>query len=752
MSFFIRNPLPALFLPAALVHRVTLIVAIVLTAAFPVSAAAQTGASEAEREALVRILEDPESRQRLIQALRETETAPAATAATGLDVLSLPRQVALFTQQVAEDIVDEAWEQTQLIIEVALSALDINYFDLAMALLDLVILIIATVLFFWVLRQLARGIFSRLNRWVLEGPEIGRWFRILPAVILAFVVDTLAIIIAWIGGYALGLFLLGDHGTLETQHSLFLNAFLLVELIKALVRLLFASRYQGLRILPFAGEEAAYWNARLTRMVGFLGYGLLVVVPLINGNVSLAAGAVATLLIVLTAYSKVVAIILHNRHLASRKLVAFGEASQLAFFRLSMGLLARIWHWLALLYFTALAGISITRPENALPFMAMATLQTFLAIVIGFLVAGILTQIISRRIRIPDETREHFPLLEERLNAYVPTALKVMRAGIILIVVAVIADAWALFNLANWISSDSGAALLSTVISILMILLFTAILWLLIASWIEHQLTAKSRDGGPLAGARKKTLLTIFRNAVAVALMIMVTMIVLAEIGINIGPLIAGAGVIGLAIGFGAQKLVQDIITGIFIQLENAMNAGDVVQVAGITGTVEKLTIRSLGLRDIAGTQHVIPFSSVTTVSNLTRDYGYHVGIYGVAYREDTDRVIEHLHAAFEELRNDPEQRKNILGDLEVHGITEFADSAVNIRIRIKTQPGMHFGVGRAYNRLVKKHFDAAGIEIPFPHRTLFIASDPAAAIPQPSGTPAVPAAQESAIAQGTTT
>ena len=141
------------------------------------------------------------------------------------------------------------------------------------------------------------------------------------------------------------------------------------------------------------------------------------------------------------------------------------------------------------------------------------------------------------------------------------------------------------------------------------------LIWIGLASWIEHRLNPLSADNAPTA--REKTLLTIFRNASAIVLIIMTVMIVLSEIGINIGPLLAGAGVLGLAIGFGAQKLVQDVITGVFIQMENAISVGDIVTAGSLTGTAEKLTIRSLSLRDLSGTYHIIPFSSVDTVSNF---------------------------------------------------------------------------------------------------------------------------------------
>lgn len=248
------------------------------------------------------------------------------------------------------------------------------------------------------------------------------------------------------------------------------------------------------------------------------------------------------------------------------------------------------------------------------------------------------------------------------------------------------------------------------------------IFWIGAASWIEQRLNPNTGVGEP--SAREKTLLTIFRNALAITLIVMTLMIVLAEIGINIGPLIAGAGVLGLAIGFGAQKLVQDIITGVFIQLENAINTGEVVTAGGITGTAETLTIRSLGIRDLSGTYHLIPFSSVDTVSNYMRGFGYHVGEYGVAYREDIDEVIVRLREAFAELISDPEQKAKVIDDLEVHGVTALADSSVNIRVRIKTLPGAQWAIGRAYNRLVKYHLDAAGIEIPYPHLTMYFGQD----------------------------
>ena len=309
-----------------------------------------------------------------------------------------------------------------------------------------------------------------------------------------------------------------------------------------------------------------------------------------------------------------------------------------------------------------------------------------------------------------------------RLNEFVPRGLHAIRFVLLLVVVLLLLDAWNLFDLRAWFASPSGIAVMSSLASVLAILALAAAAWIVMASWIDRLLSPETGEGEPTA--RKRTLLALFRNAVAVVIITMAAMITLSELGINIGPLIAGAGVLGLAIGFGAQKLVQDIIGGVFIQLENAINEGDWVTAGGISGTAERLSIRSVGLRDLEGTVHVVPFSSVDTVSNFNRDFGCHVGIYGVAYRENVDEVIEQLTAAFEDLRQDPLVADLVVGELVVDGVASLGDSALNVRVRITTTPGWQWKVGRAYNGWVKKRFDAAGIEIPFPHRTLYFGQD----------------------------
>jgi small conductance mechanosensitive channel len=225
--------------------------------------------------------------------------------------------------------------------------------------------------------------------------------------------------------------------------------------------------------------------------------------------------------------------------------------------------------------------------------------------------------------------------------------------------------------------------------------------------------------------ARARTLLPLIRNAFRVVLGVMVTLIVLSELGLNIAPLLAGAGVVGLAIGFGAQTLVKDVITGFFILAEDTISVGDVADIDGNAGVVEAMTIRSIRLRDVAGTVYTIPFSAVTTVKNLTKDFSFAKFDVGVAYDSDVDEVIGLMREVATELRQDPEFRYAILDDLEVMGLNQFTDSALMLLARLKTPPGQQWRVSREFNRRLKILFDKHGVEIPFPQRTIHMIAQP---------------------------
>lgn len=223
---------------------------------------------------------------------------------------------------------------------------------------------------------------------------------------------------------------------------------------------------------------------------------------------------------------------------------------------------------------------------------------------------------------------------------------------------------------------------------------------------------------------RLDTLERVFRYVAAVVVSLIGTMLVLSEIGISIAPILATAGVLGIAIGFGAQSLVKDYFTGLFLLLENQVRVGDVVEVAGKGGLVEEMTLRYIRLRDYEGSVHTIPNGIVDTVTNRSRGFAYAVIDIGVAYREDVDEVYALMREVAVAMRGDPELGEKIVEDLEIAGVDKWADSAVVIRCRFKVKPLEQWGVRRAFLHRLKLAFDAAGIEIPFPHLTLYAGQD----------------------------
>ncbi len=226
--------------------------------------------------------------------------------------------------------------------------------------------------------------------------------------------------------------------------------------------------------------------------------------------------------------------------------------------------------------------------------------------------------------------------------------------------------------------------------------------------------------GGVEVEKRATTLGAIFRKTVVAVIWVVAFIMILKEAGFDIGPILAGAGVVGLAVGFGAQNLVRDVVSGLFILLEDQVRVNDVAVVNGTGGLVEQINLRTIVLRSQDGTTHVFPNGSITSLSNMTHEFSYYVFDLGVAYKEDTDHVVEVLREVAEGLMKDEKFAPLILQPLEVLGVDKFADSAVIIKARIKTVPIQQWAVGREMNRRIKKKFDEVGIEIPFPHTSLY--------------------------------
>lgn len=241
---------------------------------------------------------------------------------------------------------------------------------------------------------------------------------------------------------------------------------------------------------------------------------------------------------------------------------------------------------------------------------------------------------------------------------------------------------------------------------------------------LERVMILASEATDRLSGTAQKraaTLTGILKTIVLTAIWAIVIIESLQLVGLNVAPILAGAGILGLAVGFGAQNLVRDLISGFFIILEDQIRLGDVAVINGTGGLVETITFRTISLRDFSGVVHIFPNGAINTLSNMSKEWSAFVLDMGVAYKEDTDRVVEVMQAVGRELHADREFGALMIEPIEVVGVENFADSAVTLRARIKTKPLEQWKIGREYRRRLKKAFDAQGIEIPFPHQTLYM-------------------------------
>jgi small conductance mechanosensitive channel len=219
------------------------------------------------------------------------------------------------------------------------------------------------------------------------------------------------------------------------------------------------------------------------------------------------------------------------------------------------------------------------------------------------------------------------------------------------------------------------------------------------------------------AAMRIKTLSSVLWTISSGLLWFVVVLIALSQIGVNIGPILAGAGVLGLAVGFGAQHLVRDLVSGFFLLLENQIRVGDIAIINGTGGSVEAVSFRTVLLRDQAGVLHVFPNGSITTLANATMDWSAYVIDVSVSYKEDSDRVIEIMRRTADEMGQESALSRVMLEPIEIFGVDNFTDTAVTIKARFKTQPAHQYTIGREYRRRLKKVFDAEGVEMPTPAR-----------------------------------
>ena len=507
----------------------------------------------------------------------------------------------------------------------------------------------------------------------------------------------------------------------QVMALILINAYLIVRGILAVARILLAPAVKTLRILPLTDVNANYLFIWIRRLVGFSVFGFFFAeAALLLG---LPAGGYTGLrgLLGLVITGLVVVFFLQNRAPVAAWIRGEGTAKRAGRLR---DRFAGIWHVLAVIYAVAIFGVWVLGFEGGFQYLTRATAVTAVILVAARLIMAVLDRLEERGFAIRQEVRDRFPTLEGRANRYLPAMCRLLRWAVGLIAALALLETWGV-DVLGWLDTPLGKRLAESAFGIVMVVVLALIFWEAVNTGVERYLTQTDAQGNVVErSARIRTLLPLFRKVAFTVLAVMVSLIVLSELGINIGPLLAGAGVIGLAVGFGAQTLVKDVITGLFILVEDTIAVGDYVEVGGHEGTVETLSIRTIRLRDPAGSVHTVPFSDVGTVLNYTKDFSHVVLNIGIAYRENVDEVMKVIEDLGREMAEDQTLAPDIITPLEVQGLQSLDDSAVIIRARIRVSAGTQWGMKREFNRRLKNRFDELGIEIPFPQRTVTFGED----------------------------
>ena len=497
-----------------------------------------------------------------------------------------------------------------------------------------------------------------------------------------------------------------------------------VRLILAVTALLVSPSSSQMRLVQVSDWAAAFltrWIRRIT-IVALSGYGVAEV-GLLFGMYRTAYEALLKLFALVVHICLVVAVLQAREPVARR---IHSRHNSRGAWAITLNRISEIWHLVAIFYIVALWLVWAIELRNG-----YVRLIRFFIVTAGVMIIARLFAVVVLggfdRLRVGPGMAARHPGMEARLNAYYPLVRSLLMIVIGILTAVTLAESWG-FGIIGWFQyTGLGSRSVSAVLLIGVTMLLAVLTWEGANAGIEMHLTKLGQQAQLARAGRLRTLLPMLRTVLLVTILLVVALMSLSELGVNIAPLLAGAGVVGIAVGFGSQKLVQDLITGLFLLLENAMQVGDVVTLGGLSGTVEALSIRTIRLRALDGSIHIIPFSAVTTVTNQTRDYGYAVLDISVGLNEEPGRIIEVLKTIAAEMRADAKWQSILLDSLDIMGIEKFVDTAWVLRARIKTQPSSRWAVGRELNRRIKDRFDELAIESPFTsYRALSTATSPA--------------------------
>ncbi len=538
-----------------------------------------------------------------------------------------------------------------------------------------------------------------------------------PLVLARLVLDLIPVIGIVVVGHLIAVSSLGGQTASRLIILAVVDSYAACAGLLCVARMLLSPEASRLRLFQLRDTAAIYlmrWIRRLT-LIGVIGYAV--------GEVGLLLGLSE---IAHDALQKGIGLILHILLAAlvirNRRAVRYwlrppaGATGPVAAVR---NRIARVWHWIAL--FVLVAGWLVWAIELPHGFAAVLhySIVTALVLIGTRLSLLLLLGVVDKAMRPPLEHEGLYPGMNARLRAYHPSVSTVIRVIVYLFCILGLLQLYGLNTFLWLLESNLGQRILSAIATLLITIVVAFSVWEAANGGIQGHLSRLERDAQTSKSARLRTLLPLLRMTLLIAILIVAGLMILSEIGINIAPLLAGAGIVGVAIGFGSQKLVQDLITGIFLLLENAMQVGDWVTVSGLSGNVEALSVRTIRLRAGDGSVHIIPFSSVTSVTNVNRGLGNASVNVSVAYDEDTDRVSNEIKAILADMRADPTFSAKMLSDFQLWGVDKVDGSAVTIAGQVVCTDSGRWAVQREFNRRMKRRFQELGIRMFNPVQTI---------------------------------
>ncbi|MBN3768446.1 mechanosensitive ion channel domain-containing protein, partial [Burkholderia sp. Se-20378] len=527
-------------------------------------------------------------------------------------------------------------------------------------------------------------------------------------------------LLVFVGVASLTMSVIGDTGTpIESALEALIDIYVICRLVTIVSRLFFQPDARQLRLLHISDAWADFAQRSIARIVIVIGACTAAVEIAANFGLS-DAGHVALLkAVALVGHLMVSALILQCRLPVAARIRSAGEDRPSV--TMIANALADAWAPVSVFIVMALWFVWALDVHNG--YRVLITLGgRSIAVMIGMRMASIVVfGALARLFQGRDEDRT---LVHVHAYRYYPLLRQIVSGAIGIVTLVLLLQIWGVPIFRAFETGTIGHRLASALVTIAIAAIVALIVWEAANIAIERRLQRWTREGNLMRAARLRTLLPMLRSLLFVMIALVVVLTGLSQLGVNVGPLLAGASIFGVALGFGSQKLVQDFITGIFLLMENAMQVGDWVTLAGVSGTVEYLSIRTVRLRAGDGSLYTIPFSSVTTVNNTNRGLGNASVKISIAYGEDIDRAIATLKEIGAALRDDPKYHDGILSDFSYWGIDQVDGATLALAGQMQCTDSTRWSVQREFNRRIAETFRERGIRIANPQRSVVAYAD----------------------------